>query len=422
MAIIEVDQGADTGIQTYSRKGVMIRYGYKRKLSRTQKMENSKGEDYLVFKSEKLRTIFVLCDGISSSYYGNLGSQLVGELILGWLWENFDGERVEDTAKELGEYLNNEDFSSTIVKNKKLPEAEGFLGGSLKKRREEIGTQSNFVCGVIDHASGRDGTDSIGLFILGDAKLHLFEHSGEKDNRFQHDYSSDEAWSSKDGVFGEIHAYQFFDGIDSIIAHSDGLDPVVSSLKPGLPEGNIEEFFSIAQAQKDDDISFLEIKLTGEQISEEDYHALNIRKISSLPKSYFIEGEESPREVKVSGQELPRRKKLQRKKYFYILFIVLTLLASWSITRTYTLSKLVQEQNNEEGSDTSIAIEAILTEIASSPNIEETVNAAVVGTMTNQLAEEDYSEPFDPATETLATEDHQDDETSTLTPTKTLNP
>ena len=88
MAIIEIDQRIDSPVSTFFSKNISLRYAYKRKLD-AKDDSGYRGEDYLVVRSEEAKTVFALCDGVASSFFGALGSQLLGEALVDWLWYSF---------------------------------------------------------------------------------------------------------------------------------------------------------------------------------------------------------------------------------------------------------------------------------------------------------------------------------------------
>ena len=49
---------------------------------------NEPGQDYIAIIAADDRIAFVLCDGVSQSFYGDLAARILGDQLVTWLWEN----------------------------------------------------------------------------------------------------------------------------------------------------------------------------------------------------------------------------------------------------------------------------------------------------------------------------------------------
>ena len=81
---IILPQSTETNIARQKKGNFYYRYAYSRS-SDTQKA-NDLGQDFLAFSSNKNRFAFALCDGVSQSFYGDLGARILGTKLLQSLW------------------------------------------------------------------------------------------------------------------------------------------------------------------------------------------------------------------------------------------------------------------------------------------------------------------------------------------------
>lgn len=267
MATIEIDQRINIPISEYRTKKAKIRYTYKRKLE-AKDNGDLRGQDYLVFRTEEKRIIFVLCDGVASSFFGDLGSQIVGETLLHWLCNYFgnkNGEYLDSESMlvDLTNALNNtKNLGQKITGQKRINSSNTFTKNVIEERRTIHGTQSNFVSGIIEYPDNNQIDGSIHLFWLGDAKIKIFKNSQNISGLLKAKWDSNEAWSSVHGVVGKIHHYSCpFTDVDSIIAHSDGANPIEERLLPTNSSNFLVKLLDRAQHVKDDDVSYLDIIL-----------------------------------------------------------------------------------------------------------------------------------------------------------------
>jgi hypothetical protein len=268
MSIIELDQKNEILLSHHIRGPISVRYAYTR--SRDRQEKKFRGQDYLVFRVEPQRMVFALCDGVGKSFMGGLAAQIVGEFLIEELWNiSDDSNNIEEVKPQLVEQLNKQkQIATRIIYQKNLSFIHEDLARiHLEKRRDNFGTQTNFVCGLIDSPSKNLPLGRVFLFWLGDAKLKIFLQKENKTQNLQADWSSSEAWSSKEGVVGVIHSYYCnLNDIDCIIAHSDGLDSFQDQLSGISDDKLVEEIKNLKQSPGSDDISYLEINFSNEMI------------------------------------------------------------------------------------------------------------------------------------------------------------
>lgn len=261
MTIIAIDQTSRTSpIPTIKHGDFEIRYAFYPKLELFQ--DGDRGEDYLVFRVEGNRFAFALCDGVGGSYFGGVAAQTVGEVLLDTLWKAAGAKTLTQSAlnKKLLNALNAS--QSKHIASAELRRKTEQLSPNLRKHlggfQEQIGSQSNFVCGLVD-LDAPSSSKPIWLFWLGDARLKVYRREQLQGPELTG--ASRQAWSSELGVVGEIETAVFgLDQIDQVIAYSDGLDPAAALLDRRITDEDLTRAINDSQQEKDDDVSFLEIR------------------------------------------------------------------------------------------------------------------------------------------------------------------
>lgn len=276
MTIIETDQSTTTHLTALNKGQFSV--GYASYIKNEARQANLKSEDYLVANVKTDRALFCLSDGVGSSFYGNLASQVLAETVIHWLGHleterllPLQSEVTPDILSDFQEELRlaidkNKGFATRMINRKDVSEGKNYqVALAMEAQRRDVGTQANFTAGLILPESEEFPEGLLLLFWLGNAILRLFSEAEEltaitgwgQDSR-----QNSEVWSSRQGTIGTIHA--FFGktkGLSSLIAYSDGLESVEPQIRPGLNASQLFELVKSAQATKDDDITFLEIKL-----------------------------------------------------------------------------------------------------------------------------------------------------------------
>lgn len=269
MAIIELDQGVETPVTEYTRGAFQLRYGYAR--AKDAIATNLRGEDYLVTRVEGNRLAFAICDGVGSSFFGGWASQILGEKIIQWLWEEktrrFLSTDPPSTAvkSKIASMLNAEiHTASEIVRQKDLSKLSNqMLRNTYINRLEESGSQSNFVCGYIEAGTSIDDLGCLWLLWLGDAKLRIWKDEYEKTNELNGRWLSEQSWSTKFGVAGEIFSFKSTPGnVNKILAYTDGLLPYERQITHSVETAFLNQILENQRNRSgSDDISFLEISI-----------------------------------------------------------------------------------------------------------------------------------------------------------------
>lgn len=288
MTLIESEQSKDIQLTQIARGPFLLRFASYRK-GEDAKLE-LRSEDYIVSELTPEHTIFGLCDGVGSSYYGNIGSQFLGETIRNWLGKvSVPSSSVFAQAnnanlwlEELNNDLKNElddkaVYATSVIKNRKITSQGELIQLAEKTQRDDFGTQSNFAGGIIWPKTNDLPNGLVLLFWLGNARVRIFNKLEE--NKFEelthltrwgdNPEQLKEVWSSKDGVVGNVYSYSTdFSRITTVIAYSDGLEGVEEEITPDIQGVKLESLIHQAQTIKDDDVSYLEISLAKGAVDE----------------------------------------------------------------------------------------------------------------------------------------------------------
>jgi Protein phosphatase 2C len=275
MALIELDQSLDTLTTTFSRGNFVLRYGYAR--SKDAFVSNLRGEDYLVVRVEANQLAFALCDGVSSSYFGGLAAQIVGERIINWLWDRntrsylFSVSSTDDAVSALVNELNAQlPIADRLIRkqNKISKLSNQILRSTYQGILDKSGSQSNFVCGYVERGYQANNKDCVWLFWLGDARLRIWKNSEEKTGELNAKWFSEQSWSTKFGVAGKTFAFRSrTTEINRIFAYTDGLSPYEEKLSSKITDSQLDQ---ILGEEASDDISFLEINIGDNVLSSVD--------------------------------------------------------------------------------------------------------------------------------------------------------
>jgi hypothetical protein len=274
MTIIESEQSREISLTEISRGPFVLRFASYRK-SEDAKL-NLRSEDYIVSELTPDSAMFGLCDGVGSSFYGDIGSQILGETILNWLKrvplpKNLILEKNNDSSKWL-ETLTNDlqtelnskiNLATNIIQKKEITSKDELIRLAENTQRDDFGTQSNFACGILWPRSPSLPNGLIILFWLGNARLRIFNKNKDLTNYLgwgDNPNQLKEVWSSKEGVVGSVYSYLTdFSKITTVMAYSDGLENVEENIHPNLNGTQFEAIVNQAQLIKDDDVSYLEL-------------------------------------------------------------------------------------------------------------------------------------------------------------------
>lgn len=265
--IKRLPQDRETNI-TRQRDGVFhYRYAYSRSTD-TKKVDDV-GQDFLSLATSERRFAFALCDGVSQSFYGDLGARVLGEKLREWFFD-LDLEQHDEniTASLFNELTLLAEDATTLVKEFEIPEnVPAFVRPALEKKRN-LGSESTFVAGVLDVDK-----KAACFAWMGDSRLKVWLGKDELDEHFHGKFHTNERWSTRKGPVGELHiAVLSISDFDHFITYSDGLAILDKKLKRfrnksanPLSDAHIADAIETSgRLPSSDDISYLDLWIGAE--------------------------------------------------------------------------------------------------------------------------------------------------------------
>lgn len=247
----------------------LVRYLYSR--SAESRASGSEGQDYLIWNHLGDSLIFVVCDGVGSSFCGNIAAGFLAKKLIELLDDSgpkMDKMSESDLKEHALKYLNRwQAEGNDLVEQEVIQAPPGSLmEKALEQQRREQGSETVFVCGRLSlEAPSR----RLSLIWMGDCEAHLFDESGESvPVAPDEDRVASDRWSTKCGTRSKkgsgLHT-KIFDideqRIQRIVAHSDGLSSLVDGVDRLGDDAMHRAVLSLLRSPKSDDISFIDVSL-----------------------------------------------------------------------------------------------------------------------------------------------------------------
>ena len=225
-------QGVETDPSVLTCGHFRVRFAYAR--SRDTQKAGDSGQDYLALRTDGHRLAFVLCDGVSQSFFGDLAARILGDRLLDWLWtvpDRLPGR--DDLARQLDGFLRDSVApAAEEVRSLPLPaEIPDMVRDVLEKKRV-LGSETMFLCGRVDCRKDAGPDGSLVLAWLGDSRLQLWEGASPRSDRLRATWGSEQRWSALHGARGGRPGVfaGTLGGLDHVVAYSDGFIPVEAGL------------------------------------------------------------------------------------------------------------------------------------------------------------------------------------------------
>lgn len=221
-------QTEQTPVRTAECPRAYVRYLYSP--SKGSLASLAKGQDYLAwdYDEEEDALVFVLCDGVSSSFFGDIAAKFLAEHLLKELLGEF--------GQELAAMDNDQVRTNHVVSRlngwvqdvrKEVADVDISRFSTLRQEiysrlRNEHGSQTVFISGRVDFS---DPEPSLILIWMGNATGYLFNENAEP-TAIDGEWHDGNRWSSKEGVRGKLFLRTqalAASGIKRIMAASDGL-------------------------------------------------------------------------------------------------------------------------------------------------------------------------------------------------------
>ena len=256
MNIIRLLQDRETPTVLKESRAFSYRYAYSR--SADSRNAGDPGQDYLTILEDGNRLVFVLCDGVSQSFYGDLAARLLGDGLADWLDALAIGNNPFNLEQAVVKFLNTlTETASVEVRNYVLPDNIPVMLQKVLEKKRSLGSESTFVAGLLDQT-----THQYVFVWMGDSRLRFWDKNGEKTASLGETFLTRERWSSHKGPVGQVHVFiGDLSNLQRVLAYSDGfaqLDRLFKLRSPSQRAIN-ELITDSCKLPASDDISFLEI-------------------------------------------------------------------------------------------------------------------------------------------------------------------
>ena len=253
-------------------QGWLCRYAYAR--AADLRAPGRTGQDYLVWRESAEALVFALCDGVSQSFFGDLGARFLGEALLEWLSEELAPTLdIEALRGALVEQLWAWTGPATeLVQSYPLAKCLPELVREVLEEKRALGSQSTFVSGRFDLPSREFPQGRVVLAWMGDSRLRLWGPEGERTAELGGGPETAQRWSSLTGpVGGEPHLFvTSLAGAGSVpsrvMVYSDGLAVLDELTQPPSDEALQALIDRSEMAPTSDDIAFWELQLSADLV------------------------------------------------------------------------------------------------------------------------------------------------------------
>jgi hypothetical protein len=262
LSTLRVPQERETTTTEVQRERFVYRYAYAR--SADSKRADLAGQDYLAVREDGRRLAFVLCDGVSQSFFGDVAARVLGDALVDWLWERLAGGAgaLDAAALQTGLLARLRDLGAVVsaqVAALVLPETLPRVVRDVLEQKRRLGSETTCAAGALDTTT--DGGGRLALAWLGDSRLRLWGPTGETTAVLGGAFLTRERWSSRRGPIGDLHvAVRPLAEVKSLASYSDGLATLDQHASLALDNAALDALIAAASASPaSDDVSFIQI-------------------------------------------------------------------------------------------------------------------------------------------------------------------
>lgn len=264
---IYLPQDSDAAVNRLVGHAWQCAYGYMR--SAESRATGESGQDYLALREHDAGLLFVVCDGVGQSYYGDFAARFVGDRLLDWLSDAHGAHAERDEAwmqQELGRFLLHatEEATAQLERHEMHPGVHGLLRDVLLDKKKQ-GSSAMYVGGRLDFPDRRRPDGALLLVWQGDIRLRLWTGAQEREAAFGGSFQTRHRWNSASGPVGgmpSVYSGSLPRGGDkeqsTLLVYSDGLAALDNRRQP--PGGQLGQY--IAEQAADpacDDMSVVQI-------------------------------------------------------------------------------------------------------------------------------------------------------------------
>jgi hypothetical protein len=257
-----IPQRIETPVSFLTTPGAYVRYAYSR--SADSMSSRTEGQDYLCFQYHDQRLVLVVCDGVGSSFCGNLAARLLGDGLLEWLWsvDMMYLSGAEALSEAAASALNRLQKSvKHEVEEYSIPSSIPALIKQALESQRAYGSEAVFVAARIDYPSLSIPEGLISLCWMGDSQIHALDEEGRALSPTDRWHNANR-WSTVQGVRGHMSAWMRpLEGIGRVVAFTDGLS--AHGVKVfGYGDGLLDrEIRAGARLPSSDDVAFIDVVL-----------------------------------------------------------------------------------------------------------------------------------------------------------------
>ncbi|XID94307.1 hypothetical protein ACF3MZ_07230 [Paenibacillaceae bacterium WGS1546] len=199
-----LSQTSDTSVRERSSSTCPYRYGYFR--SSECREAGEPGQDYLTIAERDNSLSFVLCDGISQSYYGEFAAKFVGDRLLDWLSsvEAHPADPMLEWQRELDRYMRELTVEAGVRLQDHLvpPDIQGWLRDVLTEKKKR-GSATMYCGGRIDFPGKPYPDGRLLLAWQGDIRCRIWRDREERtEELFGDRFHTRHQWNSVAGPVG----------------------------------------------------------------------------------------------------------------------------------------------------------------------------------------------------------------------------
>jgi len=243
-----------------------VRFAYGR--SQDSRAAKARGQDYLALRLNRERLAFVLCDGVSQSFFGDLAAGILGDLLLDWMWDRPITKKTlrsfeQDLTGKLTTWM---EQAKLAVEHYRLPPHMPAMVQEVLERKRGLGSETMFACGLVQLPDRAHPEGILQLAWLGDTRLQLWHGAREGTARLNANWDERGRWSTHEGPKGgPLGAYlDTLEGVDRLIAYSDGFLPVADRLALADETALAKFVQDLLESPTSDDVSLLDIAILPE--------------------------------------------------------------------------------------------------------------------------------------------------------------
>ncbi len=257
-----VPQTIETPVTFVPVPGAYVRFAYSRS---SDSMANQiEGQDYVCFRHNDQRLVFVVADGVGSSFCGNLASRILGDNLLDWFWSLDIAYLGGDAAlnEAATSYLNRlQKQAQHEVEEYDLPDAVSPLIKQALEAQRSYGSEAIFAACRIDHPGMLMPEGLVSLFWMGDTRITVLGIDGRPLD-LNGSWENANRWSTVQGVKGSMSAWMnTLKGIGRTVAYTDGLSAHDDKLLD-YPDDKLDrEIREGARLPTSDDVAFIDVVL-----------------------------------------------------------------------------------------------------------------------------------------------------------------